>query len=201
MIQHPLFPTLLGENTIPVDPKWLDCIKSLEYGESRNTNYISNNRQVLSLSELSDLKMYITESLEFHVYDVIGVLRNIDIEICRSWAVKNIPGSFAEMHCHSNAIWSGVYYLDVNPDSGYIIFDRGSLNNCFISTLQPDCLPTGWNTTTWKFLPTKGTLFVFPSQLMHSVSKNESDKERYCIGFDVMVRGTFGSPDGSEVTV
>lgn len=200
MIQHSLFPTLLGENTIPVDPSWLNCIQSLEYKKS-GSNYISDNRQVLSLTELKNLKYYILESIKFHAYDVIGVLKNIELEISRSWAVKNTPGSFAIAHCHTNSIWSGVYYLDVNPDSGHITFDRGSINNCFVSTLQPDCMPTAWNTTTWNFVPSIGTLFLFPSQLMHSVSENKSDKDRYCIGFDVMVRGTFGSSDGSEVTV
>ena len=44
-------------------------------------------------------------------------------------------------------------------------------------------------------------LVIFPSQVIHNVEKNLTDKERYAVAFDVFIRGTFGSYGGSNVTV
>ena len=37
-----------------------------------------------------------------------------------------------------------------------------------------------------------GKLLIFPSNLMHKIGKNESNKVRYSLAFNIFCRGTFG---------
>ncbi len=69
-------------------------------------------------------------------------------------------------------------------------------------TLSPDV--TMFNQFTmqsWRCHPDNGKILIFPSQLIHNVERNLSGKVRYCIGFDVFIRGTLGKYAGSLVTI
>ena len=87
--------------------------------------------------------------------------------------------------------------------SGDLIFDKtGVYPNCFLPILEPDT--NGWVNATVKhhrMTPEPGSLFVFPSQLMHKADQNQSENCRYCIAFDVFIRGTIGTRHGNEVTL
>ena len=42
-------------------------------------------------------------------------------------------------------------------------------------------------------MPKNNQLFIFPSWLLHSVSNNESDQERYSLAFNVYIKGKIGT--------
>ena len=44
-------------------------------------------------------------------------------------------------------------------------------------------------------------LVAFPSQVIHEVEANRSVIDRYCVAFDVFIRGRFGDMAGSDVTI
>ena len=202
MFVHSIFATPVCEQQIPVQSSWLDCLKGLEYAHT-GYNWISKDRNIWLLDELSDLKAQIQDAVEHYAYQILNVVPNIEIDLVRAWSVKHNPGDSAKEHCHTNAVWSGVYYLNVSPSSGEICFNKDIMNpNCFLPTLEPDTHTlTEWTSRHWYFTPVPGSLLIFPSQLKHSVEVNESDDTRYCIGFDVFVRGTMGQDKGSTVTV
>lgn len=202
MIIHSLFPTPLFQSYIPIQPKWLDVVSTNDYTYT-GLNWISDDRNIWVNKKLKDLAEEIQKQAEYYAYNVLQVSPNVSIDIVRGWSVKHLPGDSAKQHCHTNAVWSGVYYLDVPLNSGDIIFDKGvSFPNCFLPILEPDVSSyNDFTTRTWRFTPGSGTLIIFPSQLLHHVEKNQSDSDRYCIGFDIFIRGSMGESYGSLVTL
>ena len=202
---HSLFPTPIFQSEIPLEDKWLEYVKSLMYDRTvGDTNYISRDRNIFEQPELKDLKDKIEEQIKFYAYEYLKVQRYVDIEVCRSWGVKHLHTDWAQKHCHSNSVFSGIYYLDVDEYSGDLLIDKGQhATNCFIPTLTPDV--THYNKYTqqnWRLKPENGMLVAFPSQIIHSVEPNRSPKlERYAIAFDVFIRGQFGYGGGSDVTI
>ena len=202
---HSLFPTPIFQSEIPLEDSWLEYVKSLMYDRTvGDTNYISRDRNIFEQPELKDLKDKIEEQIKFYAYEYLKVQRYVDIEVCRSWGVKHLHTDWAQKHCHSNSVFSGIYYLDVDEYSGDLLIDKGQhATNCFIPTLTPDV--THYNKYTqqnWRLKPENGMLVAFPSQIIHSVEPNRSPKlERYAIAFDVFIRGQFGYGGGSDVTI
>jgi len=200
LIIHSLFPTPLFQSYLPVQSSWLDCVIKNDYTYT-GLNWISDDRNIWKT--LVDLKEEIQKQADYYAYNVLQVSKYVELDLVRAWSVKHLPGDSAKQHCHTNAVWSGVYYLDVPPNSGDIIFDKGvSFPNCFLPVLEPDVSNyNDFTIRTWRFTPGTGSLIIFPSQLLHHVEKNMSDKDRYCIGFDIFIRGSMGESYGSSVTL
>jgi len=202
---HSLFPTPIFQSQIPLEDLWLENIKNLMYDRTVGDNgYISRDRDIFKHPDLHNLKDKIEEQIKFFAYEYLKVQRYVDIEVCRSWGVKHLHTDWAQKHCHSNSVFSGIYYLDVDEHSGDLLIDKGQhATNCFIPTLTPDV--THYNKYTqqnWRLKPENGMLVAFPSQIIHSVEPNRSPKlERYAIAFDVFIRGQFGYGGGSDVTI
>ena len=201
---HRLFPTPVFESEIPLEDKWLEHVKKLDYDRTAMDNgYISRDRDIFSHPELRSLKHQISDASKFFAYQFLKVERYIYIDVCRAWGIKHMPNDWAQNHCHMNAVFSGIYYLDVHEHSGEVVIEKGQhATNCFMPTLNPDV--THFNDITqqsWRLHPRNGMLVIFPSQVIHNVEKNLTDKERYAVAFDVFIRGTFGSYGGSNVTV
>ena len=51
------------------------------------------------------------------------------------------------------------------------------------------------NSKNWSFVPKNNQLFIFPPWLLHSVSNNESDQERYSLAFNVYIKGKIGTQE------
>ncbi len=202
---HELFPVPVWEENIGVPDGTLsfvdEKIKYERMGAHGNTKSISCNKQILK--EFPELENHIFEGLSRYLRNHLLVAPNVIIEIVRSWVVLHYPNDYCDFHTHSNAIWSGIYYIQTEYNSGDLLFDKtGLYPNCFLQVLEPDTL--GYTNATAKhqrFQPKSGDLFVFPSQLMHKAESNQSTNCRYCIAFDVFVRGTIGTRHGNEVTL
>jgi uncharacterized protein (TIGR02466 family) len=201
---HSLFPTPVFESVIPVQKKWMKAVENLNYHRTATDNgWISYERNIWEIPDLKDLQLEIKDAIKYFAHEYLNVSHNVYMDVVRGWGVKHGENDWAQNHCHMNAVFSGVYYLDVGPDSGDLVFEKGQhFPNCFMPTLEPDC--DGYNLFTgksWRWRPETGKIIAFPSQLIHNVEKNLSGRTRYCIGFDVFPRGTFGYGAGSGLTV
>ena len=201
---HSLFPTPVFQSEIPLRQEWLEYVKTLDYDRtSMDNGYISSSRDIFSNKELRSLKFEISDAVKYFAHQQLKVSQYVYIDVCRAWGIKHMPNDWAQNHCHMNAVFSGIYYLDVHEHSGELVIEKGQhATNCFMPTLNPDV--THFNDITqqsWRLHPRNGMLVIFPSQVIHNVEKNLTDKERYAVAFDVFIRGTFGSYGGSNVTV
>jgi uncharacterized protein (TIGR02466 family) len=107
----------------------------------------------------------------------------------KAWANVNRGGSFNRIHNHPDCHWSGAYYVrpgqpgqDEPKRAGCIEFHdpRGAVN----MVTHPG--RSGFGTPCF-YRPEAGTLFVFPSWLMHSVNPISAETCRISIAFNALI--------------
>ena len=87
------------------------------------------------------------------------------------WGNISSTTHYNTIHKHSNPIkWlSGVYYLQVFPDSGNITF----YDDLFLNNLE--------------YTPVVGDLLIFPGSSPHAVKPNNNSKDRVSIAFNFQI--------------
>ena len=194
---YPLFSTPLYVNNVgQLD---LPDIKSLEYSSMAptggQTTFLSTvDKHVLERPEFEKIRGVITGEIDFYAREVFCVNRDIEFYITNSWVNINRPGDQGGIHNHNNSLISGVLYLKTNDSSGDIIFYRDVMSLLpFPPSLDLGMGPTNiYNCKHFGHRPKTGDICLFPSFVMHSVGLNESDQERWCLPFNVYVRGNIG---------
>lgn len=185
-----LFPIPLYQTTVEIDDFSIDLVKTLEYERIvHNNGWISKNIYVLNEPMFSLLKTVVDN----HVQDFIEKLYvrpHVELELQNSWVIKHETGDYGQIHNHTNSIFSGVLYLQVDEDSGRICFLKMH-DNIFQTSLDPGFTVNNELTSQqWCVSPKRGSLVIFPSHLYHRIEHSESDQERYCIAFNYYLRGT-----------
>ena len=196
-----LFPTPVFESGITPCEEWVRFASDISYGrDPRDPNSISIDKNVLD--SIPVLKEEITNACKVYAYEYLGVMQHNDVYISRSWCVKHTKGDWAGLHAHINSIWSGIYYLKCDDHSGNVVFEKSwGHDTCFTSTMQPDHMINHYNQNAFSFTPVEGTLLIFPSHLQHKVLESHSVKERYCIAFDVYIKGEIGYMNGNGISL
>jgi hypothetical protein len=98
--------------------------------------------------------------------------KNISFNNTGIWGNISSTTHYNDIHTHGAKIGklSGVYYLQVFPNSGNIIFyDDLHLNKI-------------------EYTPTVGDLLIFPPYLSHSVEPNNNSKDRISIAFNFEIQ-------------
>ena len=142
---------------------------------------------VLEEKELQGLKKYCQKNIETYVYEILKVERNLEFYITQSWCNYNRTGEHHHHHIHNNSMISGVFY--VQTDGTRIQFHKGR-----------DSFPLKMNFSEQNLLNSDITffkteanrLFLYPSTLQHSVTKNKSNVERISLAFNTFIKGFVG---------
>ena len=195
----PLFSTpIYIKEYVPILKEEISYLKSQEYERmsSGNGDY-TTDKYVLDKPELTNLKNNILGCVNEFAFGELKVADQVQFYITNSWAVKHRKGDWSHNHAHTNSILSGVFYFDVNNDSGKLNFSKEA--NHF--TIFPMHMDLGFkefnilNSRIWSFLPRNNQLFIFPPWLLHNVNDNESDKDRYSLAFNVYLKGKIGTQE------
>jgi uncharacterized protein (TIGR02466 family) len=125
------------------------------------------------------------------------IFDNLDYEpesepfIDNMWANVNPKFAYNRSHVHPNVLWSGVYYVQSNDNSGRILFtdprsQANVLNPRYARGQQRK--PEVWSEVHYQ--PIEGRILFFPSWLAHEVEPNLCDKEgrngdRISISFNI----------------
>lgn len=187
-----LFPIPCYLNKISFNEKELGYVKDREfYRVDANNGYISSTYQILDEPEMKRIRNDIMSHVNKFIYDDLKYDSSTSMRLLQSWIMKHEKGDFSGSHFHSNSIISGVYYLDVVPEHGAFYIHRDES--------RPYVFPAGMmvdrkemnilNCDAWSFVPTPGELILFPSHMKHYTDKSDTDKERYCIAFNVYIEG------------
>jgi len=104
------------------------------------------------------------------------------VEIYNIWLNINPPGSYNELHHHSGAVLSGVYYVEAGNNQGNIQFERNDNAEYHI----PDRVEkeTYYTSTRATYAAKTNALYIFPGWLKHSVQGNCSNNDRISISFN-----------------
>jgi uncharacterized protein (TIGR02466 family) len=94
-----------------------------------------------------------------------------------SWTNINDPGSSNLLHTHKLFNYSAIYYVQAEG-TGDIVF----LNP---ANLDLSCSYEGPGVARMHYPAKDGTILMWPSWMPHEVTRNESDKQRVCIAFNI----------------
>jgi uncharacterized protein (TIGR02466 family) len=195
-----IFPTIIGNTQLEIDNKlinvWKNMINSsqkikLNLNEKLTEDFLTINERILDSLIFTSLKQQILNNARLYAKEC-GIVFE-DLQICNSWGYQiGLNNNTDNYHTHANSLISGVYYLTKGAD---IEFQRDNfpLSSTFkfnysTSEKKDDFL--------FHITPQENLLILFPSGLNHKVTKNFTE-ERYCIAFNIIPKGTFGTTYGN----
>ena len=186
----PLFYANIGT----VDPVTMAWIENLDYPDEAAGHDHTSDKYVLNNEKLANLKEQIQNACNVFVKDELKVNDDVEFEMQNSWINRHSANEQNTLHWHSNAMISGVYYIQNEPGAGDIVFQKSHLYyNLFHDTVRVSFKePTQYNTNEFYISPKSGDLVMFPSHLEHMVTPNLTTTPRYSLAFNFFARGTVG---------
>lgn len=189
-----LFPTpvYVADVDIKFEDKDLEILKNLSYKRYPIDNGShSEDLNVLNHPNFSLLRSGILNNF-YDYLDYISVSKfEYDWYISSSWVNLHHPDDYSHRHFHTNAIFSGIYYVTVPENSGDTVFELDEMENRIaLPSVKLKFFEPNMYNSEKALLPSKeGRLVLFPSRLRHSVVKNKSNKDRYVIAMNFFCRG------------
>lgn len=134
-------------------------------------------------TDLSPLFEFVCELGSKAAFDI--QLVNVDTYITAAWANFNDSRSACNYdHVHTDT-FSGVFYLQIPPNSGKLVLNNASINPLWQGTLLTE-QKNKFNSDKIKIEPQEGHIFLWPSYLPHGVEPNNHDESRISISFNVI---------------
>ena len=141
--------------------------------------------------ELAPLFQYACEMAMEAVKDLNFI--DCDLFLTNAWVNFNDTRQCMNSdHIHGETI-SGVFYLNVPPESGKIVLSNPGINRLW-SGLQLVKEKNQFTGEMMRIEPEEGSIILFPSYLPHSVETNNHDEERISISFNLIAlpQGSMG---------
>ena len=191
-------PVLVSEISVESGEK--DFVRHLPFLPLKNkTAAMTTSKRILDMEPLARLKAVIDQKVQDYVQNTFSPRESIQFVMTTSWATRHKTGDWANAHDHANSVVSGIVYLDVDQDSGDLIFDK-IVENLGLRLLHIDPSDyTPFNSPNWGLTPTPNQIVIFPSNLPHRATINNSTIDRYCIAFNYFVKGILGQGEGELV--
>jgi uncharacterized protein (TIGR02466 family) len=192
-IVYPLFSAPVYVNNVGDFPR--PDVKRLEYTTGDYRFLTTVDKRVLHRPEFKGVHEVVMREVESYVREVLCVNRSIEFYVTDSWVNIYRRGEGAGPHTHNNSLISGVLYLKVNESSGDLVFQRDIHSLVpFPPALDLDMDRFNvYNCKSWAHKPKVNDICLFPSVVMHAADPNLSDEERWCLAFNVFVRGQIGT--------
>lgn len=157
-----------------VKKKTLDLIESLQCGSCVGTDDYGYTKTIISKCDwefpkdqprgyLDYILPYIKEEHEAMFLEK-GFSK---VDIVNIWFQQYQKNSFHEWHTHTQCQWSSVYYLE---------FPEGSPRTVFVNPLN--------NSETFDIETEEGDIITFPSFIVHSAPKIESENRKTILSFN-----------------
>ena len=196
IITIPLFSKVLSTSILSLTEKEkkyiFSFIKKDTFKIANNNSEISSSLNVLNSNKLKFLKHKIISCfIEFANNTLL--LKNNKFKITNSWITKVDKGNIGHSHNHGNSFYSGVFYIDVNENSGKITFINVNKSAFELKPNEYNNL----NSPKWSIQPKNNQVIFFPSEVYHQVEENKSNTIRYSLAFNIMPIGKIGVEDSS----
>lgn len=193
-----LFPVPLMEFTdFPITDKEIDKLIDSQDFESMpvNNGLISNEKFLLDKKQNLKLRKNIFKCVDEFTHRVLQMSHNVSYYFQNSWMMKHRPGDWGQSHIHENSLISGILYLRVPPKSGNLSLHRNKIVSNYLNPYinVPIDKPNIFNADNFVVHCEPKKLVLFPANMNHSISLNESEEDRYCIAFNLFLRGILGN--------
>jgi uncharacterized protein (TIGR02466 family) len=187
----PLFscPITLVEEIYDMSEFELNFIKNLKQSDC-STNTVSENKNILDLPELNNLKKWIEDKINFYFFNFLKVSNLNKIYLTQSWSNITKKGQSHPKHVHPNSIISGVLHFNdgdspinfYSPQEHYPLSFNFKEYNLF-------------NSVKWDWPTKKYGLLIFPSKVRHGVETQKIERDRVSVSFNTWIKGVVGEED------
>lgn len=134
--------------------------------------------------EISKLVDSIKEKFPFLI-ETFGIKKEKELFLNNLWININPSGAFNRPHIHSDCIFSGVYYISVEENSGSIVFQHPVISQQYHYSPESIDKYNYYSASSWSVDPEPGKLLIFPAWIEHYVEPNQSDIDRISIAFNI----------------
>ena len=119
----------------------------------------------------------------------IPIHQAIDLNV-DAWININPPGAFNVKHNHPASDLAGVLWIKAPKNSGKIVFDSPNNHSSYheIESYSEEFKYSSNIYQTFYFIPTEGTILIFPSYLRHLVEENKSEEDRISVSFNIQLK-------------
>lgn len=123
--------------------------------------------------------------------DSINLIRpmysNKKIKVKSTWFNVNFPGNYNMLHTHPTSTLTGVWWIKIPENSGTLFLESPFEFTQFkvIDSLEPRVRQQFGIFESYNFVPEEGTIVLFPSDIKHSVTENNSKEKRISIAFNL----------------
>ena len=194
MIIEKFFPTLVYGKDIQLNNNQLaqDIVNWSNKDKGVNKTNYKGWHSTTDMHIKPEYSQLVTEliSMQKDIYDNEHIDRHA--RLGNMWANINPPGGMNNPHLHPNALFSGVYYIKSQPQSGRLkIYDPRPGANFIMPTRKPG----NPGRDLWReanIEPIEGRIIMFPAWLWHSVEENMSDDIRISVSFNFIQEGFNG---------
>ena len=191
MIKEPFFPTIIYGHDTQLDNNFLanEIVKWSKKNSGVKKTNVNGWHSETNMHELPQFKPLVDElfKMQHQVFkeewlDKEPVLGNM-------WANINYKGGYNRPHIHPNSLFSGVYYVHAQPNSGKLVCNDPRPG---IQTNMPTRVKGQPPKHLWREChidPKPGRIIMFPAWLWHCVEPNESNDIRISVSFNFIQNG------------
>ena len=158
-----------------------DGLTKSNRGGWHSKNFKLNDKNSIQFKFALELQKYILDVFEKYGWKT----DQKSIQIKEMWAIINKKDDFNVVHTHPNCYLSSAYYVQAPENCGkFLIENPNSTKRHFfpqIANINELNIPVAGLDVS------EGDLLIFPGYLPHKVAKNESEKDRIVISFNVNV--------------
>ena len=153
-------------------------------------NITSNNWNILDCDELSELKIFVQNNINYYLHNVINPSGEVEIYLTQSWLNWTRKDESHPKHSHPNSVLSGILYINANENYDSIVFEREQ--NPFLFRIESKEY-NHFNYNTLHYKVKTGDIIVFGSKINHSVKKSINPELRISLAFNTMIKGEISS--------
>ena len=192
---YPLFSKVVSTADLHLNlSQWDKIKKTVESEKYRNVSQASSmteNCHVLDNPDLNFLEKRL--NIEIKAYCNMFLKYKDKFKITTSWFTNTKKGGYSDFHNHSNAMYSGVFYIQSNKETDKIAFSNFKQSTWLLEFTEQNI----YNSQKLNIPTYPGLLLMFPAEVFHRIETNTQNKDRISLAFNVVPTGSIGYNDSS----
>jgi uncharacterized protein (TIGR02466 family) len=191
MIKEQFFPTTIYGHDIQLDNNFLanEIVAWSKKNPGVKKTNVNGWHSETNMHELPQFKPLVDElfKMQYQVFKEEWLDR--EPRLGNMWANINYQGGYNKPHIHPNSLFSGVYYVHAQPNSGKLVCNDPRPG---IQTVMPIRKPGKPPKHLWREThidPKPGRIIMFPAWLWHCVEPNQSNDIRISVSFNFIQDG------------
>lgn len=186
---YPLFSSPIYTTKFDVDTKKVlkDVANTKFHHIYENSTINQGSETVYWLDDYDDLKKGLELEVNKYTDGTLGYMNKF--KITTSWVTKTEKNQGSRFHNHRNCMFSAIWYIQADEDSGHIEFTHFNDSRYDLKIKESNI----WTASLFDFPVEDNMLMIFPSHLYHRIMPSKTSKTtRYSIAFNLIPDGLIG---------